>query len=163
MFSYEEINEEWSDYCLKKLRKLKLPYYYISANPNITWKTIQTRSDKPWNYIKLSGNPNITWEIIQSNPDKPWNYCNLSLNPNITFEMIQHNLLKSWDKYYLGLNKFTLEKEMFFRKKLCEWFKKSDLKRELIAKLWHPKNYEKFKYYDPEMFSDGEEEQEQEE
>jgi hypothetical protein len=56
------------------------------------------------------------------------------------------------------LNKFTLEKEMFFRKKLHEWFKKSDLKRELIAKLWHPKNYEKFKYYDPEMFSEEEEE-----
>jgi hypothetical protein len=49
-----------------------------------------------------------------------------------------------------------LEKDIFFRKKLREWFKKSDLKQELIANLWHPKNYEKFIYYDPEMFLDDE-------
>jgi dephospho-CoA kinase len=58
----------------------------------------------------------------------------------------------------LELNKFTSEKEMFFRKKLSEWFKKSNLKRELIANLWHPKNYEKFKYYDLDMFSNEEDE-----
>jgi dephospho-CoA kinase len=75
-----------------------------------------------------------------------------SKNPNITFEMIRNNINKSWDSNNLSLNTFTLEKEMFFRKKLSEWFKKSDLKRELIANLWHPKKYEKFKYYDPEMF-----------
>ena len=39
-----------------------------------------------------------------------------------------------------------------------EWFKKSELKEELIAKLWHPKNYEKFKFYDPEMFGEEDDE-----
>ena len=42
--------------------------------------------------------------------------------------------------------------EDFIRKKHQEWFKKSALKEELIAKLWHPTNFEKFKYYDPDMF-----------
>ena len=50
------------------------------------------------------------------------------------------------------MNTFELEKDLFFRKKLRQWFKKSALKEELISKLWHPKNFEKFKYYDPEMF-----------
>ena len=48
---------------------------------------------------------------------------------------------------------------MFFKKYLREWFKKSDLKKELIENLWHPKNYDKFKYYDPEMFLEEEEEE----
>ena len=30
------------------------------------------------------------------------------------------------------------------------------LKEELIAKLWHPRNFEKFKYYDPEMYPEEE-------
>jgi hypothetical protein len=161
-------------------------YSGLSKNPNITWEIVQANPDKPWNYGYLSKNPNITWEIVQSNPDKPWEYDHLSLNPNITWEIVQSNKdLFNFDIYdfiagnsslrfetienhldnfldykllLLAGNDFTLEKEMFFRKKLREWFKKSNLKKELIAKLWHPKNYEKFKYYDPEMFSEEEEE-----
>ena len=57
-----------------------------------------------------------------------------------------------YNEFLLGTNKFELEKNIFFRKKLQQWFKKSALKEELISKLWHPKNFEKFKYYDPEMF-----------
>ena len=79
-----------------------------------------------------------------------WMY--LCANPSITYVTVKSDG---------SLTFFTVDekKEMFFRKKLREWFKKSDLKRELIAKLWHPKKYKKYKYYDPEMFSDGEEEQ----
>jgi len=158
MFSYDEINEEWSEYYLENLLALGISFNDISCSPNITWKTIQKHSDKPWDwdYGELSRNPNITWEIIQANPNKYWHSYFLSSNPNITFEIIRNNPQVNWDHYNLSSNKFTLEKEMFFRKKLREWFKKSDLKRELIANLWHPKNYEKFKYYDPEMFSNEE-------
>jgi hypothetical protein len=38
MFSYEEINDEWSEYCLENLLDLGVSWEYISANPNITWK-----------------------------------------------------------------------------------------------------------------------------
>jgi hypothetical protein len=78
----------------------------------------------------LSLNPNITWEIIQSNPDKPWNYNWLSCN--------------TMDKV----------KEEYIRKRFQEWFRKSELKEELISKVWHPSNWEKFKYLDPETFGD---------
>ena len=200
---YEEINNQWSEYCLEKLIELGLSWNTISRNRDITWEIVQANPSKRWCYSGLSENPNITWEIVQANPDKRWSYIGLSYNPNITreivksnpdkdwsyrvlretwskpksafykpscmsvwlsldpiltWEMVQANPRKCWDYYYLSMNRFTLEKEMFFRKKLPEWFKKSDLKRELIAKVWHPKNYEKFKYYDPDMFSDGDEE-----
>ena len=46
---------------------------------------------------------------------------------------------------------------MFFKKKLRECFKRSTLKEELIANLWHPKNFDKFEYYDPKMFDNNEE------
>ncbi len=45
-------------------------------------------------------------------------------------------------------------KNNYIRKELQEWFKKSQLKAELIATVWHPKNYEKFKYLDPETFDE---------
>lgn len=38
--------------------------------------------------------------------------------------------------------------------KLQQWFKKSKLKEELMANVWHPKNFEKFKYLDPETFEE---------
>jgi hypothetical protein len=50
----------------------------------------------------------------------------------------------------------TIAREDFIRRKFQEWFKRSDLKAELIAKLWHPRNFEKFKYYDPDTFGDEE-------
>jgi hypothetical protein len=111
---YEEINKQWSEYCLENFLALGVP-----------------------------------WKIVEENLDKPWNFKTLSLNIDTTYEVMRND----------PFNKFTLEKDIFFRKKFREWFKKSDLKRELIAKLWHPKNYEKFKYYDPEMFSEEEEEE----
>ena len=53
------------------------------------------------------------------------------------------------------LTQYMIDKDNFIRKKLREWFKKSDLKEELIAKLWHPKNYKKFKYFEKILVSEG--------
>ena len=133
-------------------------YNQLSKHPNITWEIVCKNPDKDWNYFYLSENPNITLDIVESNPDKDWHYYGLSSNPNITFDYIDKTYKEDWSLYRLGDNEFTLEKDLFFKKKLREWFRKSDLKRELIAKLWHPKNYEKFKYYDPEMFLEDQEE-----
>ncbi len=45
-------------------------------------------------------------------------------------------------------------KENFIRKELSEWFKKSELKEELMATIWHPKNFHKFRYLDPDLFEE---------
>ena len=46
------------------------------------------------------------------------------------------------------------QREEFIRKKFQEWFKRSELKQELMANIWHPRNFEKFKYLDPETFGE---------
>ena len=91
---------------------------------------IKDNPHKDWCYIWLSENPNITWEIVQANPDKPWDFQ-----------------LLSW-------NKMTPAREEFIRKKFQGWFRRSDLKAELMANVWHPRNFEKFKYLDPETFGE---------
>ncbi len=133
MTLYNEFLNEWS-------RKW---FQYILDNPN-----------KLWNYLMLSQNPNITWEIVQANPDKPWNYNYLSANPNITWEIVEANPNKHWDYETLSCNKMDKQKENYIRKRFQEWFKRSELKEELIANVWHPKNFWKFKYLDPETFGE---------
>jgi hypothetical protein len=58
----------------------------------------------------------------------------------------------------IAVNEMNNERNNFIRNKFQEWFKQSSLKEELIASLWHPRNFEKFKYYDPDMFGDENEE-----
>ncbi len=129
-------------------------WYYVSNNA--TWEFIQNNSSKRWNWQYISMNPNITWEIIQDNPDKPWNWDAISINPNIDFGIVQNNPDKPWN--YGNLSKHQMEKARnnYIRKELQQWFKQSELKAELMATVWHPKNYEKFKYLDPEIFGDDE-------
>lgn len=40
------------------------------------------------------------------------------------------------------------------REELQQQFKKSKLKEELMANVWHPKNFEKFKHLDPDTFGE---------
>jgi hypothetical protein len=117
---------------------------------------VKANPDKPWNYNGLSLNPNITWEIVCKNPDEPWNYYYLSFNPNITWKIVKANIDKPWDYYMLSYNQMdkSKEKEEFIRKKFQEWFRRSELKAELMANVWHPRNFEKFKYLDPETFGE---------
>jgi hypothetical protein len=49
-------------------------------------------------------------------------------------------------------------KSKYIRKQLQKWFSQSSLKEELMAKVWHPRNIDKFKYLDPETFGGLEEE-----
>lgn len=37
---------------------------------------------------------------------------------------------------------------------ILQWFKRSDLKRELMENVWHPRNFWKFKYFNVETFGD---------
>ena len=50
---------------------------------NFFFDLIQANSDKEWDWFYISANPNITWEIIQANPYKPWDWSGISSNLNI--------------------------------------------------------------------------------
>lgn len=129
-------------------------YRYLSENPNVTWEMVEANPDKNWSYGELSLHPNITWEIIKANPDKPWNYYYMSQNPNISWEIVEANPNEDWNYYHLSGNKMTVARENFIRRKFQEWFKRSELKAKLMANVWHPKNFGKFKHLDSETFGD---------
>lgn len=127
----------------------------ISENCNITWHIIKNNLNNNlynWNWGSISMNQNITWDIVESNPEMPWDYNGLSLNPNITFEIIDANPDKPWIWTFILTNNFI--KEIYMRRKLSDWFKRSELKEELMKAVWHPRNFWKFKYLDPETFGD---------
>jgi len=156
-YFYETINTHTNTYKKSNLKTQSLmilsyiPQYY-------TLKDVKNISLK--NEVALSiasRSPKITCDDIFNNIHLPWKWDCVAMNPNLTFDVIYMNKDKFSCYYYLLVrNSFQLEKNIFFMKKYTEWFKKSTLKKELIEKLWHPKNYKKFKYYDPEMFDDEE-------
>ena len=65
---------------------------------------LQRFPDRPWNWWFLSANPNITWEFIQANPDKHWSSYGISLNPNITWEIIKNNPQIRWKWEFISEN-----------------------------------------------------------
>lgn len=129
-------------------------YDKLSIHRNITFEIICNNPDKPWDYGYLSANPNVTWEIICNHPKIPWDYAKMSKNPNISWKIVKENQDKNWNYWYLFANDMCGVKDMFIRKKMTEWFKRSDLKAELMANVWHPRNFDKFKYLDPETFGE---------
>ena len=129
---------------------------WISLNPNVTWKTIQDNPHIPWDYAGISMNENVTWEIVQSNPDKPWNYDHLSRNPNINWEIVYANPDNDWDYEYLKINPMIPHKNNYIRKCFQKHFMSCGLAEELISVVWHPRNFKKFKYLDPETFGEDE-------
>lgn len=65
------------------------------------------------------------------------------MNEDITIYVCGTCILNTKYKYY-----------NYVYPKLREWFKKSNLKKELIKNVWHPKNWAKFKYLNPDTFDD---------
>jgi len=63
-------------------------WFGLSANPNVTWKTvIESRDDEyfkniQWSYYHLSSNPNIDMKVINDNPDKCRLWCLRNLSAN---------------------------------------------------------------------------------
>jgi hypothetical protein len=85
-------------------------------------------------------NPNINSYIVQDNPNTPL----------LLYHIYLTDAFKGGD---------TLN--YIIREELQKWFSKSDLKKELMASVWHPRNIHRFKYLDPETFGGmGEEESE---
>ena len=55
-------------------------------------------------------------EMIENNPDKHWDWYGISYNPNLTMKFIDNNPNKDWDWEGISQNKFTKEKELFYKK-----------------------------------------------
>ena len=154
---YDKIMDKWSEQWIKFIKDnpdKNWDWRAISCNPNITWKIIQDNPNMSWEWYAISAHPNITFDIVQNNPDEPWDWKHLSDNPNINFDIVKNNPDKEWDYYALSSNTMDMARNNFTRKELQQWFKRSELKAELIATVWHPRNFEKFKYLDPDMFDD---------
>ncbi len=68
----------------------------------------------------------------------------VSQNTNITLEIIEKYIDKPWNWYLLSRNIMSNERDNFIRKELQKQFRESDLFKEMMEKIWHPKNYQKF-------------------
>jgi hypothetical protein len=155
----------------------------LEKNPAITWKIIEPLPDRPryqfytyldweilqqypdeqWDWAKISRNPGITWEIVQQFPDKPWDWYGLSQNPSITWEQLEQfppwTLHDPWNLLHCEDEetniKFSVARDNDLAKAFAEWFIKSDLKRELMEKMWHPGNMEKLqKHWGHDVFEE---------
>ena len=135
-------------------KRISTAFYYISQNPNITIEIIRANLDHPWNWAKLTTHPNITWEIIQSNLDLPWRLKDFSRNPNLTLAIVKANPDFDWCWLFLSQNQMENDKPDVIRKELQQWFSRSNLKEELMATVWHPRNIHKFRYLDPDTFGE---------
>ena len=150
-------------------------FSYLCRNLSITWDDIVSNPQINWDWSFISSHPNITWKIIQSNPNNPWCWACVCYNPNITLEIIiQSPFLKPHILNFLEnknitikifnqlhkenkdnkrkgyfKNNFSLERDKYINEKITQYFK---LKEELIANVWHPKNFDKFKYLDSDTF-----------
>lgn len=160
MALYNEFLNEWSTEWFDK-NYLSIAndwdwiYQDLSRNPNVTWEIVQANSKIRWNYSFLSLNPNITRKIVCANPDKPWNYYVLGKNPNATWWNKGHNNQDAdFDYYEFIRHPDDFSRDQYIRKRFQEWFKRSELKEELMANVWHPRNFEKFKYLDSETFGE---------
>ena len=76
-------------------------------------------------------------------------------DPNISLEIIKNNLDKDWSRgECIFQSEMDNVREKYIRSRFHDWFKRSELKAELMANVWHPRNFEKFKYLDPETFGE---------
>jgi hypothetical protein len=141
---------------------LFLDYYMMDTierkHYNCSWENdVLEDRDFTWNYELLSNNPNITFDIVRNNPEIPWNYYNFNANGDISWEDVRANPDFPWDFKRLLDNPMNNARANFIRGQLQEWFTKSALKEGLMASVWHPRNFHKFRHWDSDVFGDLEE------
>jgi hypothetical protein len=148
-------------------------WYDLSANPSVaTWEIVQKYPDICWEWFcsprvatwkfgekhpyicwrwsQLSSNPRVaTWDILQKYPEKPWDWVGVSHNPHFTWDLVEKHPNKHWHWGYICYNPTLLAREKYIQdhvaQPFAEWFRQSDLKRELMEKMWHPRNFDKWR------------------
>ena len=134
-----------------------LPYTLVYKEAQRDWSRewfrLLLEHTQPWHWVNFGRNQNITWEIVEAYPNHPWNWYGLSENPNITWDIIIEHPDKLWSgKWIIIENTMKKGKEDFVRRRLQQWFSRSNLKEELMATVWHPRNLHRFKDLDPHTF-----------
>ena len=137
---YEEFSQKWSIEWFNQFEKV-----FESA-------PFEARRDTMYSYIY--SNKNLTWDMIQSRPQTKLSRTELNLTPNINWKIVKDNPYKPWDYYNIFDNPMTLWKKNYIRKCYQTHFMSSGIAEELIANVWHPRNFERFKYLDPETFGE---------
>ena len=142
----------------------KWDYWRLGRNPNITSDIVLKNRDKPWRHTSLCQNPNVDWSVIEtlvresiSTEDIPDGilYYYKSLYCGTTFEEVERSKDEPWFFQVLSRNNFRRAKEDYMRRRYREEFMKEEgLAWELMSVVWHPRNFHKFKYLDPEMFAE---------
>ena len=129
-------------------------YGILSKHQNITWEIIQSNPDTAWNTLIASMNPNINWDTIQHNPSVRWSSYLFSTNQNVTYDIVLNNLWREWSPVHLLRNGMETDKNNYIRKCFQKHFMSCGIAEELISVVWNPRNFEKFKYLDPETFGE---------
>lgn len=81
---------------------LRWDYQYISKNPNLTISFVKNHLKENWDWKEISKNPGITFEDVLNNPKFPWKYLELMENPNVTPIDIKENPMKEFFSYSSG-------------------------------------------------------------
>ena len=150
----EDHPETYLEMTVEMIQTNTYNFELLSLNPNIPWEIVRATSDRPWNYELLCLNPNITPRIVENNPDKPWDYSILSENLNTTWEFVKANQDANWDYNNLQLNPMPTRKDDYIRKCFQKHFMRHGLAEELMKVVWHPRNFEKFRYLDSDTFEE---------
>lgn len=62
-------------------------WYYLSANPNVSFQFILTHPEFPWKWeggeYGVGSNPSVSMNDIDTHPELPWTMWNVSYNPNL--------------------------------------------------------------------------------
>lgn len=95
--TYHHCYDAWSErfirfftkYPVHPFTKKAWDWRLLSANKNVTWKTIQNHPEFPWNFEYASVNQNVTWNIIEENREKGWDLTWMGRNPNITLDIVE--------------------------------------------------------------------------
>lgn len=74
-------------------KPIKLNWFLVSANPDITWEYIYDHPEIDWNGRGLSLNPNTTYQHVLNDLNGPqryhWDWDALIVHPNFTWEIIR--------------------------------------------------------------------------
>ena len=120
---------------LLKENKDKINWDCLSMNPKAISLLKENKHKINWNYLSLNKNAIL---LLKENQDKiNWNF--LSMNPN-AINILKENQNKIyWFQFSQNPNIITYD-----YKKMKESMKNSGIVEELMAKIFNPKNMEKW-------------------
>lgn len=67
-------------------------YHDLSMNPNLTWKIVNKRMSKDWDWRWISHDlKDLTWKNVYRNKYQPWNWYWISQRDFVTLDIVLQN------------------------------------------------------------------------